>query len=56
MEMGARSDPAEIKTNLGQKKACFLFEAGHGRLLPRACRFGAYPVPSSRVDDRRKAR
>jgi hypothetical protein len=39
-----------------QKKGLLFVKAGHWRLLPRACRFDAYPVPYSRVDDRRKAR
>ena len=44
------------QTTSEQKNGLLLIEAGHWRLLPRACRFDAYPVPCSRVDDRRKAR
>jgi hypothetical protein len=56
METAASSDPEELQTTSARKNGLLLIEAGHLRLLPRACRFDAYPVPCSRVDDRRKAR
>ncbi|HET7237565.1 MAG TPA: hypothetical protein VFI76_00965, partial [Terrimicrobiaceae bacterium] len=38
------------------KKGLLRKKQALGGFLPRACRFDAYPVPYSRVDDRRKAR
>jgi hypothetical protein len=45
MEMGARSDPAEIKTNLGQKKACFLLKQAMGGYCPARAVSAHIPFP-----------
>jgi hypothetical protein len=42
--------------NAKGKKGLLREKQALGGFLPRACRFDAYPVPYSRVDDRRKAR